>query len=80
MPKSILVVEDEPSLCNALCKMLIKANFEVNRATDGREGLDLALKNHPDLTKSLDKKEYKEDGVQDTCHTLQTQKEVPAEI
>ena len=49
MPKSILVVEDEPSLCNALCKMLIKANFEVNRATDGREGLDLALKNHPDL-------------------------------
>lgn len=45
----ILVVEDEKVLLDTLTEKLQKEGFEVIKATDGREGLDLAITEHPDL-------------------------------
>ncbi len=48
MPK-ILVVEDEPGLQEGLAHNLRFEGYEVVTAGTGREGLRLALKEHPDL-------------------------------
>lgn len=47
--KKILIVEDETSLRNALRDKLILEGFVVLEAKNGEEGLDVALRNHPDL-------------------------------
>jgi len=47
--KKILVIEDEPILSKALGDNLAQEGFEVLRALDGEEGLNLALSEHPDL-------------------------------
>lgn len=47
--KTILVVEDETPLRNALCDKLTNEGFAVLPAKDGAEGLQVALKEHPDL-------------------------------
>jgi DNA-binding response OmpR family regulator len=47
--KTILVVEDEVSLNNVITTMLSKAEFNVLNALNGKEGLEKALKEHPDL-------------------------------
>lgn len=47
--KKVLVVEDETSLCNAIVAVLQKAGYETFSASDGEEGLQSALKNHPDV-------------------------------
>ena len=47
--KTILVVEDETALRTALVEMVGDAGFEMLEAADGKEGLKLALKKHPDL-------------------------------
>lgn len=49
MNKKILVVEDEPSLLGALNNKLIREGFFVLEARNGQVGLDLALKEKPDL-------------------------------
>ncbi|MBO0481730.1 response regulator transcription factor [Candidatus Enterococcus courvalinii] len=41
--KKILVVDDEPSIVTLLTFNLEKEGYQVTSATDGREGLDLAL-------------------------------------
>lgn len=45
----ILVVEDEIGIANFLKQGLEEENYEVLVANDGEKGLDLALKNKPDL-------------------------------
>ncbi len=47
--KKILVVEDEVSLRNALRDKLTLEGYSVVTATDGEEGLEVALRDHPDL-------------------------------
>ena len=47
--KKILIVEDETPLRNAVTDILTFEGFEVFQAKNGQEGLDLALKEHPDL-------------------------------
>jgi len=47
--KKILVVEDEMSLRNALRDKLGLEGFIVLEAKNGEEGLDVALRDHPDL-------------------------------
>ena len=47
--KKILIVEDEAPLRNAVSDILSFEGFEVFQATNGQEGLDIALKEHPDL-------------------------------
>ena len=46
---TVLVVEDETALRTALVEMVGDAGFEMLEAADGKEGLKLALKEHPDL-------------------------------
>ena len=47
--KVILVVEDELSLARALVEKLFKEGFSVIEARNGEEGLQVALREHPDL-------------------------------
>lgn len=47
--KKILIVEDEAPLRNAVTDILTFEGFEVFQAKNGQEGLDIALKEHPDL-------------------------------
>jgi|SRR5579872_755554 len=47
--KTILLVEDDNSLLQPLSDHLSEAGFNIIQAQDGETGLDLALKNHPDL-------------------------------
>ncbi len=45
----LLIVEDEKILANTLEDKLISEGFDVLKASDGDEGLKLALDNHPNL-------------------------------
>lgn len=45
----ILVVEDEKILCKTLEEILSTEGFDVLAAHDGEEGLELAIKEKPDL-------------------------------
>lgn len=47
--QSILVVEDEVSLRNALRDKFVREGFDVFEARDGVEGLEVSLREHPDL-------------------------------
>ncbi|MFF2755172.1 response regulator transcription factor [Psychrobacillus sp. NPDC058041] len=47
--KRVLVVDDESSIVTLLKYNLEEAGFEVITASDGLEGLNLALNNHPDV-------------------------------
>jgi len=47
--KIILIVEDEVTLRNALRDKLTHEGFGVLEAKDGEEGLEVALRDHPDL-------------------------------
>ena len=47
--KKILLVEDDKVLLNVLRDKLSGEGFEVLGASNGKDGLDLALKFHPDL-------------------------------
>lgn len=49
MKKTILIVEDEEVLSNVLKAEVEKAGYGVLTANDGEQGLQLALKEHPDL-------------------------------
>lgn len=49
MQKTILVVEDEKSLREALVEVLRGSNFIALEAKNGKEGVEVALKNKPDL-------------------------------
>ncbi len=47
--KRILIVEDDSVLSWVLIKKFKKEGFDVSSAKNGEEGLDVALKEHPDL-------------------------------
>lgn len=49
MSKKILIVEDDKSLSRVLGLKLDKAGFEVDRAFDGKEGLESLLEGKYDL-------------------------------
>lgn len=47
--KKILIVEDERPLLKALSEKFNNEGFEVLKAGDGKEGLDMALTKEPDI-------------------------------
>lgn len=47
--KTILIVEDEKALRKALSDKLTNEGYKIIETTDGEEGLDSALREHPDL-------------------------------
>ena len=49
MQKRILVVEDEKNIREAIVDTLVLNNFLTLEAKDGEEGLETALREHPDL-------------------------------
>lgn len=49
MTKKILIIEDEKSLRGALVDILLLKGFIPLEAKNGKEGIKLALKEHPDL-------------------------------
>jgi DNA-binding response OmpR family regulator len=49
IPAKILVVDDEPSICDLLRDLLTEAGYNVLTAGDGREALPLTLSEKPDL-------------------------------
>lgn len=49
LKKKILIVEDDKSLRHALEEVISREGFIAMVAKDGEEGLESALKNHPDL-------------------------------
>jgi DNA-binding response OmpR family regulator len=48
-PHKILIVEDEAPLRSALAEEFVDAGYTVFEAADGLEGLDVALREHPDI-------------------------------
>lgn len=49
MNKKVLIVEDEPTLKNILVDKLTSKGYEVSFALNGKEGLNIAFKIHPDI-------------------------------
>ncbi len=49
MSKKILIVEDEQDMRQALVDELTHEGFQTVEARNGKEGLESALKEHPDL-------------------------------
>lgn len=47
--KKVLIIEDEESVQRAISDALMNQEFETLVAKDGEEGLDMALREHPDL-------------------------------
>lgn len=45
----ILLVEDEPDIASVTAVVLEDAGYHVTVASDGREGLDIALQERPEL-------------------------------
>jgi CheY-like chemotaxis protein len=61
--KTILVVDDEPGICDFLKDLLQDAGHTVFTANNGEEGLKSIQKNHPDLV-LLDMNMPKMNGAQ----------------
>ncbi len=72
MSKRILVVEDEPSIAKLVQFNLEKEGFQVEVATDGQKGVDLALEHSPDLM-VLDLMLPRLDGLE-VCKRLRQEK------
>lgn len=47
--KKVLIVEDEAPILNGISDKFTHEGFLALKAKDGQEGLDMALKNHPDM-------------------------------
>ncbi len=46
---TVLVVDDDPGIVSLLQRIISKRGYQTYTAKDGREGLDLARLQHPDL-------------------------------
>ena len=49
MAKAILVADDDPDILSIVSMSLETQGYDVYRATNGREAVDLAREHHPDL-------------------------------
>ncbi len=75
MADRILIIEDEQALVESLSYQLRREGYDVLAATEGRAGLDLALKESPDLI-ILDLMLPGMSGM-DVCRAVRRQTQVP---
>ncbi|MGZ6269653.1 MAG: response regulator [Candidatus Limnocylindrales bacterium] len=75
MPRSILVVDDEPTLRETLAESLEAEGFLVDQASDGREAIDRFRAGHPDLV-LLDLMLPELSGVE-VCRVIRQESDVP---
>lgn len=75
MNQRVLVVDDERAIVDILCYNLKKEGYDVLSAGDGEEGLEIALKERPDLI-LLDIMMPKLDGLQ-VCRKLREKMNTP---
>jgi two-component system, OmpR family, alkaline phosphatase synthesis response regulator PhoP len=75
MPKTILVIDDEPQIADLCRDYLVAAGFDVLTAGDGPRGLALARRERPDLV-VLDLMLPGMDGL-DVCRELRHESTVP---
>src|SRR5262245_22774730 len=68
MKHKILLVDDEPDILEFMEYNLKKENFEVSKASNGREAIQKAKREHPDLI-ILDIMMPEQDGIE-TCRQL----------
>lgn len=47
--KKILIIDDEPAILNSISDKFTYEGFSVIKAAEGEDGLEKALKNHPDF-------------------------------
>ena len=75
MPAKILVVDDEPTIVEVLVYNLRRASYEVVVARDGKEAVDKARQETPDLV-ILDLMLPYLDGLE-VCRALRRERDVP---
>lgn len=75
MTQKVLVVEDEPTLLETLEYNLVRQDYEVFTAADGRTALDLARQERPDVV-VLDIMLPGIDGIE-VCRVLRQEMSVP---
>ncbi len=75
MPKKILVIDDEPQIVEICTDYLKSAGYDVVSAPNGREGIETARRERPDLV-VLDLMMPEMDGL-DVCRALRKEGEVP---
>ena len=75
MNKKILVVDDEKTIVDIIAFNLIKEGYEVICAYDGKQGLELALEEKPDLV-LLDLMMPEMDGYE-VCKAIRLKSQVP---
>src|SRR5881392_2393072 len=68
MKQKILLVDDEPDILEFMEYNLKKENFNISKASNGREAIEVAKKEHPDLI-ILDIMMPEMDGIE-TCRLL----------
>ncbi|WP_394748764.1 response regulator transcription factor [Spongiimicrobium salis] len=73
--KNILIIEDDPEIIRLLEIHLTSTIYSTNKAMDGEEGLNMALKNDYDLV-LLDLNLPSMDGVE-VCKQLRSKKNTP---
>jgi len=49
MPEKILIIDDEPEICNMLSQRLKGVGYDAFHALDGEAGFNLAQETYPDL-------------------------------
>ena len=71
----ILLVDDEPKLCELVKAYLVRDGYDVVIATDGKNAIDQAQRHKPDLV-LLDLNLPELDGLE-VCRTIRKQSNVP---
>ncbi len=75
MPKTILIVDDDPHICEVIAVKLQSAGFAIESASDGAAGLTAVKTVKPDLI-ILDVGMPQMDGIE-TCRELRKTSETP---
>lgn len=74
-PRRILVIDDDPTVSEIVCRYLVAAGFEVDQAPDGQSGLNRAESLRPDLV-VLDRMLPVLDGIE-VCGRIKSTIKIP---